>query len=271
MRYSVMLLAAVAMTLSACEHKAEGQTVAVVNGEEITSAELNQELTMANVPADADKKAVTARVLQTLIDRRLLAQQARADGLDKTPEYLARQRRATEDALIAMVAQRKLSTVKLPSTDEVAAYQASHPEQFAKRETLTISQVEFDTQKDPSVVRSLVAAHSLDAVAAALSAKGIAFTRATRKITSSDLPHDLYERIIGLPSGEPFLIPAGPKTVVNVVTGREPAPLAADATQPAAVAALRQTSGSKIMESMIKDLRGKAKIDYKPGFQPAKS
>ena len=99
---------------SACAKKAEGQTVAIVNGEEITAAELNAELANAKIGEGADKAEARSRVLQAMIDRRLLAQQAKADGIDKTPEFLNRQRRATEDLLISMLASRQIDTAKLP-------------------------------------------------------------------------------------------------------------------------------------------------------------
>jgi EpsD family peptidyl-prolyl cis-trans isomerase len=267
-RYSVLLMTAAAIALSGCDRKAEGQTVAVVNGEEITSAELNSEISLANLPADVDKKAATARILQTMIDRRLLAQQARADGLDKTPEYLTRQRRATEDTLIAMVAQRKLSSAKLPTPEEIAKLQQSQPEKFAKREILTLSQLEFATQKDPAALQAIKEAHSLDELAAVLTARGVEVKRGGRKISSADFPHEIYSRIAQLPPGEPFIIPVGGRSVANVITAREPAPLADEQAKPLAVNVLRQQNGAKVMEAMLKDLRTKAKIDYKTGFGP---
>ena len=268
MRYSVLLLTVAALTVSGCDRKAGGQTVAVVNGDEITSAELNSEVALAQVPPGADKKEVTSRILQAMIDRHLLAQQAKEDGLDKTPEFLTRQRRATEDALITMIAQRKLSSAKLPTPEEIAAYEQSRPEQFAKREILTINQIVFPTQTDPAFLKELSGAHSLDAIAQILSAHGLEIQRGQRKISSGDLPHDLYVKIEELPAGEPFIIPGGAKSVANVVTGHEPAPLTGEQSRPVAVASLRQQQGAKVMEGMLKDLRGKAKIEYKEGFKP---
>ena len=100
MRSKIVLAVGIALMASACTKKAEGQTVAIVNGEEITAAELNAELGNAKIPEGADKNQARSRVLQAMIDRRLLAQQARKDGIDKTPEFLNRQRRATDEWLV---------------------------------------------------------------------------------------------------------------------------------------------------------------------------
>jgi hypothetical protein len=62
--------------------KAQGQTVAIVNNEEITAGDLNSELTSASNLAGADTKQARVAVLQKLINRKLLVQQAKSDGLD---------------------------------------------------------------------------------------------------------------------------------------------------------------------------------------------
>src|ERR1700759_2385718 len=80
---SVFLITCV---LSACQHKASGQTVAVVNDQEITAADLNAELTSSN-NASGDPKAARAAALQRLVDRKLLVEQAQSDGIDKSPEF----------------------------------------------------------------------------------------------------------------------------------------------------------------------------------------
>src|SRR5207248_4560971 len=121
--------------VSGGQRKADGQTVAVVNGQEITVPDLNFALSEIKVPADADKNAVKAQVLQRLVDRRLLAEQARSEGIDKSPEFLNRQRQAEEQLLISMLEARRLNTAQLPSDREVQDFIASHPGMFASRET----------------------------------------------------------------------------------------------------------------------------------------
>src|SRR6476659_8377834 len=130
----IVLAMVLACSLVACEKKPGGQTVAVVNNEEITAADLNAELSSANVsPTDANKN-VRAQALERLIDRRLLAQQAKADGIDKSPEFLNQQRRASENLLINMLMERQAKTQQVPSADAIARFEASRPEMFAKRE-----------------------------------------------------------------------------------------------------------------------------------------
>jgi len=72
-RTKIILALGLAVLSSACDKKAEGQTVAVVNGEEITAAELNAELASARLPEGMSQKDARARVLQAIVDRRLVA------------------------------------------------------------------------------------------------------------------------------------------------------------------------------------------------------
>ena len=65
MRSKIILAAAVALTITACNKKAEGQTVAVVNGEEITAAELNAELAASRIPEGMNKDQARSRVSDT--------------------------------------------------------------------------------------------------------------------------------------------------------------------------------------------------------------
>ena len=171
-----------------CNKKAEGQTVAVVNGEEITAAELNAALSDAKIPQGMDKDQARNRVLQQLIDRRLVAQQAKKDGIDKSPEFLNRQRRVNEDLLINMFASRQVDTTRLPSDPEIARFQASRPEMFAKREQWNLDQIRFTMPTDAAVKTKLAAAMSLDEVAKALADAGVTFDRQKNRLDTADCP-----------------------------------------------------------------------------------
>lgn len=269
MRKRLFLTLSLAVIASGCDRKAEGQTVAVVNGEEITASELNAELTNANLPPDVDRKQVTARVLQTMIDRRLLAQQAKEENLDKSPEFLSRQRRLTEDLLIGMLAQRQMNTAQLPSANEITQFEASRPQMFGKREIWGLQQIHYATPADPKVQQRIMATKSLDELATVLTQAGVAFERAQNRIDTSVVPSNMYAKIATLPEGEPFIVPAGGRSIASVVVARQPAPRTGADARPIAVAAMRRDQGAKFMENRVKSLRQAAKIEYKEGYGPA--
>ena len=155
---------------ASCNKKAEGQTVAVVGGDEITVSELNSELAGANLPAGADKKQATARILQNIVDRRLLAQEARKEGIDRSPEFISRERKANEELLISMLASRQMDSNKLPTQAQINAFEAQHPQAFSQREIWQLSQLQYDTPTDPAVLAKIGQTKTIDDLAAVLTA-----------------------------------------------------------------------------------------------------
>lgn len=269
-RSKLVLAVGLALLASACNKKAEGQTVAVVNGEEITAAELNAELGSAKIPEGADKNQVRARLLQTMIDRRLLAQQAKTDGLDKTPEYLNRQRKMTEDVLISMLAARQIDTAQLPANSEIERFQASHPWMFAQREQWNLEQLRFALPANAAVKAKLDQAKSLEELSKALTDSGITFNRQKNRLDTAVIPQNIYGQLATLRAGEPFIIPVGGQAVASVIVSREPTPLIGEQAKPIAVAAMRREQAAKLMQNRLSALRQTAKIEYKEGYAPPK-
>src|SRR5258708_24010688 len=123
----IVLAIVLAFLVTSCEKKPGGQTVAVVNNEEITAADLNAELSNANASgADATKEA-RAQALERLVDRRLLAQQAKSDGIDKSPEFLNQQRRGTQDPPINFLISRPENTPPVPFAPGIPKFEGKPP------------------------------------------------------------------------------------------------------------------------------------------------
>lgn len=268
-RGALLAMASLSLMTAACDRKATGQSVAVVNGEEVSIGELNGELQQANLPADADQKLARQQLLQNLIDRRLLAQDARKNGVDKSPEFLSRQRRMTEELLIAMNAQRQAGSQKLPDQKAVDAFIAANPTSFGQRQILALQQIVIDPPADPKTLAPLKDAHSLDAVAATLTRLNVPFTRSSGRLDTASVPPEALKRIFALPSTEPFVLPANGKLYANVIVAREPVTMSQDDMRKAAMQALRNQSQQKGIINEVKQLRSAAKIEYQPGYAPA--
>lgn len=260
----------IAMFLCSCGHKAEGQTVAVVNGEEITASELNAALQNVNLPSDVSKDDARSRVLQELVERRLLVQQAQKDGVDKSPEYITEKRRLDDNLLVNLLIQRQLKTRELPDADEIGKFEASHPQMFADREIWALQQLQYTTPKDPKVLTEIQNAHSLDALAAVLSSNGVQFTRSSKKIDTAAFPVDTYRQIQSAPAGEPFIVSAGGRSAASAVVGREPAALSGDDARAFALKTLQQQQAQKLLQTRLDEAKKTAKIEYQPGFAPKK-
>lgn len=266
MHQRTLILLSAALLSAGCQKRASGQTVAVVNNEEITTAELNDALSK-NAPG-ANTKEARAAILQQLIDRKLLVQQAKKDGLDKSPDFINQQRRGTEDLLINMLVSRKVNTTDVPSPAEINSFEASHPGMFGRREAWTLSQIVYPLPVSADVTAKLRAAQSLDQIAQALMGAKVQFQRSTRQIDTAVLPPAIYTQLSNLKQGEAFIVPGPDKAVASVVTERTPNPLTPDQTRQVAVAAMKREQVSKFLEDRVKGLKTGAKIEYQPGFEP---
>ncbi|MFM9853417.1 MAG: EpsD family peptidyl-prolyl cis-trans isomerase [Sphingomonadaceae bacterium] len=263
--YAGLMVAAVA--LSGCGAKATGQVLAVVNGEEITADELNAELNGAALPAGADKKLAMRQLLQQVIDRRLLAQTAKEQGLDRDPAYLTQQRRMNEDLLVRLYAKKAADSIPIPKPAEIDQYVAAHPSAFAGRKRYKLDQLRFAAPSDISKLKPLESLKTMPQVVAYLTSAGIKFERGAGSLDSGTVPPATMKQILDLPPGEPFITPAGGQIVASVITGAEALTVPTEQTRPLAVQTMRNESLGKIGETRLKEARLKAKIEYQPGYE----
>lgn len=270
MRQYIIGTALLALALTSCQKKATGQTVAVVNGEEITASELNSELASEQSAAGADNKQARNAALENLISRKLLVQQARADGIDKSPEYLTQLRRGTDELLINMLISRRVSTAQIPTPDQINQFEASHPEAFTGREIWNLTQIIYPIPKDSTLLAKLNGAKSVDEVAQILTSAGIQFTRGERKVDTGVFPDPIYKQIVKLQPGEPFIANGADKAVASVITSRTPNPTPPEQARQVALTLMKREQTNQAVQDRVKGLRATAKIEYQPGFGPGK-
>lgn len=256
------------VALAACDKKPTGQIVAVVNGEEISQSELNQEIQGANIPAGADKKAVMRDVLQRVIDRRLLAQAAKDQGIDRDPAYVSMQRRMSEELLVQMSAKKASDSIKVPDAAAIDKFVSENPAMFGQRMKLKLDQIAFEMPRNPEALKQFSNDHSLEAVAATLTRLNMKYQRGAGAVDTGTIAAPMLKQIEALPPGEPFIVPVQGKVVASVITGREPIALTPEQIRPLAVESIRSKELSGIGTSRIKDARTKAKIEYAPDFAP---
>jgi EpsD family peptidyl-prolyl cis-trans isomerase len=259
--FSVVLLAG-------CQKEATGQVAAVVNGDEITLQEVNAEMSSMQVPQGADKAQVQKAALQRVIDRRLLAQAARDDGVDKTPEFLVRRRQLEDALLVQLLSQRVGGSVAVPDARAIDAFTKRNPAVFAGRTIFTVDQIQFPVPSDVGKLKTLQDDHSIDAVASRLQQLGIKFSRNAGQMDSAQLGQERLDRIRSLPQGEPFVLAENGLVTIAVITGSKPQPVEGDEARPAAVQMLRSQSLSAAMQQRLAAQKAAAKIKYQDAFSP---
>ena len=103
-----------------------GQVVAHVGPDDVTQPEVDNDLRLANVPADKRSDEVIKAILSRIIER--IVQQALAAKLDREPSVHLDILRSREQALADAYVQRDLGTrASSISKNEVDAYIQAHP------------------------------------------------------------------------------------------------------------------------------------------------
>ena len=262
------LAGAAFIALQACSSEPTGQVVAVVNGEEITQQELNAEIAELPAPPVGDKEAIRRQILQQIIDRRLMAQVAKEDGLDRDPMYVIRERRLKEELLVQMYGVKTADTVRVPDASSVKKYLADNPGKFSQRTAYLVDQISFDFPSDPKILKALEADKSLADVEETLKSFKVDYSKGANSMDSGNIPTPVLNQILALPAGEPFIIPMQGKIVVSVITGRQPVPTTEQQASPMAAQTMRAESIGKVLRTRLDEAKAKANITYQDGLAP---
>ena len=264
------LICVASLALVACEQAPEGQVVAIVDGEEITLPEVNLEISQMRLPQDFDPKQAQQIALQRVIDRRLLAQAARAEGLDQTPEFFIQQRQMVDNMLIEQLREKLQGAIPVPSDSEISEYARKHPEAFENRKLLTVDQIVFPVVADSARMAALADDHSMDEVAETLTGLGINFQRRQTELDTGMLGAARLQQIRALPPGEPFILPGPQLTTVAVILGERDAPRTADGARSAVSDQMGREELAKLLETRLENLKQSTEIEYQKGFEPPK-
>ena len=274
----VMALLA-ALSLTACGEKAKknGQALASVNGEEITVLQLNEEMQRAGVQS-AQQDAARKQLLEGLIDRQLLQNEATKDKLERDPQVMQAIERAKAMIVAQAYMQKRIGSQARPAKGEVEQYYQQHPEFFANRKQFDMRQLVLATKDvNDQLKAQLDSAKSLDEAAEWLDQHQVKFVRAQLTRTSTDLPPELGARLAAMPKGQLFIIREGDRSMLIQISEIKDSPLGIDAATAQIEQLLFNKKNKEAAEAEIKRLRSTAKIEYfnkpvpgaAPGAAPA--
>lgn len=248
----------------------KGQVVATVNGEEITVTELNREIGGA-APADAEqRKAMEQAALQSIISRKLVAQAAKEQKLDKTPAF-AQQELQTKESMLVGAMQRKIAAaVPNPSRAEAEKFVADHPHMFAERRVMVVDQIVV-AQFSPALMKEFEPLTTLEQVEGVLGRENLDFQRTTTVLDTLNAPEDLTTTLMKLPPGEIFVFPRGNAVFVNQIRESRTLPFTGERAVNYATAGIKQMRTQEAVARQLETIRKAAdeKITYNEKYKPA--
>lgn len=251
--------------LTACgggKEPKSGQALVSVNGEEVTISQLNEELQRANVPA-AQQEQAGKQLLESLVDRQLLLNEAGKEKLDRDPKVVQAIERAKALIIAQAYMQKHLGTPAKPTRAEVEDYFTKHPTFFAQRKLLDLRQLVIATADFNDELKAAVdAAKTLDDVAAWLENRKVKFSRLQLARSSGDLPPELSSRLLTMPKGQLFIVKEGERTLLMNIADTRDTPVTLEQAAAQIEQALLAQRNKEAATAEIKRLRAAAKIEY---------
>jgi EpsD family peptidyl-prolyl cis-trans isomerase len=243
--------------LSACHFGAPktptGQVVATVGAREITRRELQVEMDGSTATTPATQKAQQQAALQRIIQRVILANAAKAQGLEKDPNFALLSQRANEALLAQLLERKTAASVPAPSTEEADQFQQTNPNLFSERKLFDVDQIRMSRPSDPQIVAKLEPLKTLDEIANYLNQNHIPFQRGANVMDSLGQNPKLLSAILALPPHEVFILSSANEIFVNEVRDTRTSPFVGDAAEKYALNSLK---AQHTQDAVIRQLRG---------------
>lgn len=266
------LAVSAALALAGCGDKTPtGQVVARVGKEEITALDLQTELAGYKAPTPQARKAAEQAALRAIVQRKILAQAARQQKIDRTPEYARLRRREDELLLVKDWEDGLARAVPPPNADEAQQYVDAHPDSFAARKIISYDAVRF-VSSDPTLQAQLKPLTTLDQVKAALDAKGIPHEGASAQVDAFTADPRLVAQLLKIQSSDVFAMANGNVWTVGAVRDIKVAPVTgqpaiARATEILRAQRMREAVGRQFGAAVSQGLKA---VSYNQAYAPAK-
>lgn len=245
------------LALSACDRDAPkaptGQVVASVGAREITRRELQTEMTGLTAATPAIQKAQQKAALQRLVQRAILVNAAKEQGIDKDPAFALLAQRANDAVMLQMLERKVAAGVPAPSDEEVAQFMQTNPDMFAQRRIFDVEQIRMPLPSDAKIVKQLEPLKTLDEVAAFLAKQNIPFQRGTNVMDAVGQDPQLLKSIIALPPNEVFILSSRSEVFLNQIRNTRIVPFEG---KPAMQSALDRLKAQRSRDAVSKQLRG---------------
>lgn len=259
---ALVLLTAAGLSACGNKEKKPGQALASVNGEEITVLQLNEEMQRANVQV-SQQDAASKQLLESLIDRQLLQNEAVKEKVDRDPKVVQAVERAKALIVAQAYLQKRIGTIARPTKEEVEDYFNKNPHFFSQRKQFDMKElVVASTDMNDQLKAAMDSAKSLEDVATWLDANKVKYARTQLSRTSADLAPELSSKLLAMPKGQLFIIREGDRTLLLSLVDIRENPVSLAQAAPQIEQFLFNKKNKDVADAELKRLRAGAKIEY---------
>ena len=255
-----------ALVLAACDseskEKKTGQALVSVNGKEVTMLQLNDEIKRANIRPD-QYEAASKQLLESLIARQLIMDEAISNKLDRTPDVMQARERANAQIISQAYMQSIVSKVAKPSKAEIDDYYQKHPEYFSQRKQFDLTIVRIATKDLGDELKKIIeAAKSLDEVVAWLDKSKVQYLRNLASRSTTDLPSQMVAMMQQKSKDTIFIINEQENSLLMSVNAIMDSPITAAVAAPQIEKFLINQKYKEATDAEVARLRTVAKIEY---------
>lgn len=229
-RNSVKVFVALgALALAGCDSSdaPTGQVAATLDGQEITVSQVGSELAALGVPQDQANPDLANRALDAAINRKILANEARERGLDKTPAGALAIERAQEAALVDMLRRELQSQSPRPSDDEARQFISDNPGMFANRFVTVVEQIVVP-QINRQLLQQMGPIDTLDGIRALLDRNNVQYQTTMGSVDSLTVAPNVARQLVDLGVGEVYVLPQGNGARINAIVSRKTYPISGE-------------------------------------------
>jgi EpsD family peptidyl-prolyl cis-trans isomerase len=235
------------------------QVVAHVNDAEITVSQLRAALAAKGDTQPSEQ--ATQAALDGLVNEQLLVDAALRSRLDRDPAVVQAMESARRQLLARAYLERAVFPRQEISAGEQAAYYKAHPELFSQRRVYQLTTFTFENGKlEAGLLDKIGAAHSAEAVAAALAAHRIEPETQTLMRAAEQLPLDQLPRFATASVGDVIVQTLPERVTLMVVTAVQSSPLTFESAQPIIQQYLSNMRNAQALDAHLKEARAAAKI-----------
>ena len=242
-----------------------------VNGEKITKEEVNQILGMQGIPFDSLNKDMQKKIIDMLVDRKLLAQKAIKSGVENTQEFKDKLKIAKEDIALNIWMDEETKKIEKSITDdEVKAYYEKNKDKFKSPAQLKARHILVKTEDEAkAIIKQLESAKDAKAEFIKLAKeKSVGPSGATGGdlgwFTPDRMVPEFSNAASNLKNGEFTKTPVKTQFGYHIIylEDKKPASIESfDKVKDEIKATLTKDKVNKLMDTTVSDLRKNAKIE----------
>jgi EpsD family peptidyl-prolyl cis-trans isomerase len=271
--FAVALAAVACVGLASCgDSQPKGQVVAKVGKDEVTVLDLQAALGGFKAPDAKTRKAAEQQALGAIVQRKILAQAAHKQKIDKTPEYARLQEQMNETLLVRSWQEQVVKAVPAPSAEDAQQFVDQHPDLYSARKRFSVDALRFSLPNDPTLSKALQPLHSLEEVRALLTERKIPFANGQTEIDALAVDPRFVEQLMKIKSDDVFAVPQNGVVLVGHIVGMREDPVPNSIALRHATAYLRQMRVQEAVGRRFGGVvaAGMKDVKFAKGYEPPK-